>query len=256
MKKLLLGIVLCSSLILVLTGCGSKNNGKENDSADDKFFSGTTLDDGRIIHTSFDVPYKDDELGLGNALLNNKITIDEFFESLELIDTLKDGGSKLYKYHKINKNFGDNDFYVLACNSFDDKKSIFITKYKESLNGRCETKIDDIKDIKMTIKEGTITNKSATIVITDTTGEDYTYGEYYRIDKLENGVWQNLNIIYEGNYGWISIGYKVGDNHKLEMNLNWESLYGALESGTYRIVKSTSLPGEVPEHYITAEFTI
>ena len=50
------------------------------------------------------------------------------------------------------------------------------------MNGRCETKIDDIKDIKMTIKEGTLTNKSATIVITDTTGEDYTYGEYYRID--------------------------------------------------------------------------
>ena len=112
------------------------------------------------------------------------------------------------------------------------------------------------KNISMTIKEGTLTNTGATIIITDTTGKDNVYGNWYRIDKKENGIWQELDIIFEGNYGCNLIGYSPNENNQLEMDVNWEDLYGKLESGEYRLVKETSIPLENQKYYFSVEFVL
>ena len=119
-----------------------------------------------------------------------------------------------------------------------DNEEIII---KEELN---------MEDVTMSIKEGTLTNTGAIIIITDNSGLDNTYGEYYRIERYINNNWQELDVIVEGNYGFNSIGYKVGENNTLELTINWELLYGKLETGDYRLIK------EIDNKYFSVLFTI
>lgn len=238
-------------------GEGSWENIPENISEKETYMLGATLNDGRVIHFTFDVPYIYDDINsyVMDEITNDKLTIEEFISNLSLIDKLKDGGSKLYKYNKNKKIYGNEEFYVLECNSIDGIKDIYAAKYKENLDDKCSIKIDDLDGVSMIIKEGTLTRKGATIIITDTSNRENVYGESYRIGKKENGKWIALKPIIE-NYGFNSIGYLVDEDNKLELDINWEWLYGELENGEYRIVKDAQEVGEGTSHYITTEFVI
>ena len=126
-----------------------------------------------------------------------------------------------------------------------------------SLLKTSEAEFNPADNITMEIVEGTLTNTGATIVITDLSEENNTYGEWYRIDKLEDGKWYELEDKIAGENAWIAIGYKTDENNQLQLDIGWESLYGALESGKYRIVKDFS-NGKNPytNRHIAAEFTI
>lgn len=254
MKKLL-KILVCSIFVLGLTGCGS-NEEKENNqdqSKKEQFMIGHTLDDGRIVHFTFDVPYNDSTIS--EALANKQISIDDFINKLDYVEGLKDGGSKVYKYDKNKKDFGEEEFYVVVCNTMDNIKDIYVARYRESLNGKCEIKVDSLEGVSMTIKDGTLTRTGATIIITDVSDRNNIYGDSYRIDKKENGEWIEVRTIIE-DYAWNAIGYSVNENNRLEKTISWEWLYGKLENGEYRIVKDTSEAGEGTRYYITAEFII
>lgn len=229
----------------------------ENNSEKETYILGATVDDGRVIHFTFDVPYiyGDINSDVMSQITNNKLTIEKFISNLNLIDNLKDGGSQIYKYNKNKKIYGNEEFYVIKCNSIDGIKDVYVAKYMDSLNNKCSIKIDDLDGISMTIKDGTLTRKGATIIITDTSNRKNVYGESYRIDKEENNKWTELDTIID-NYAFNSIGYYVDKNNKLELDINWEWLYGKLENGKYRIVKDTQEAGEGTNHYITVEFVI
>ena len=229
----------------------------ENNSEKETYMLGATVDDGRVIHFTFDVPYI---YGATNSyvmteITNNKLSIEEFVSNLSLIDNLKDGGSQIYKYNKNKKIYGNDDFYVIKCNSIDGIKDVYVAKYRESLNDKCSVKIDDLDGVSMIIKDNTLTRKGATVIITDTSDRKNIYGESYRIDKKVNNKWTQLETIIE-NYVFTSIGYYVDEDNKLELDVNWDGLYGELEDGEYRIVKDTSEAGEGTSHYITTEFVI
>lgn len=68
-------------------------------------------------------------------------------------------------------------------------------------------------------------------------------------------MWEDLEIIFESNYDWNLIGYLTDDNNKIEININWESLYRKLDIGEYRLVKEISIPLE-KKYYSTVEFII
>ena len=120
-----------------------------------------------------------------------------------------------------------------------------------------EVEFNPADNVTMEIVDGTLTNTGATIVITYLSGEDNTYGAWYRIDKLEDGKWYELEDKIAGENAWIAIGYKTDENNQLQLDIGWESLYGALESGKYRIVKDFS-NGKNPYdvRHVAAEFTI
>lgn len=104
----------------------------------------------------------------------------------------------------------------------------------------------EIDGIIMTIKDGTLTNKSARIIIKDTNEKDkYAYGVWFRIDKKENGKWIKIKEI--GNECiFDAMIYNVDDDGLLEFEQNWSCLYGELENGTYRLVKNTFIRSEKP----------
>lgn len=107
-----------------------------------------------------------------------------------------------------------------------------------------------VQDITMTIKEGTLTKTSATVVIKDN-NKEHSYGEGYRIEKKENWKWQHVKQI--GTY-YINMAALSTVTGELKFNLDWSERYGELENGEYRIVKTLDTAGGKLELY--AEFVI
>ena len=237
----------------LLTEYDSNETTNDEDEKEERYMSGYTFDDGKCINFAFDVPYDNDSLVM--AFLNKKITLDEFISKLDYVDTLRDGESKIYKYNKNKKVFGNDDFYTAVCNSVDNSKDIYVAKHIESLSDKCSIKMNDLDGVSMTIKDGTLTRVGATIIITDVSDRNNVYGISYKLFKEDNGVWVELKPLID-NYVWTTKGYFVDESNQLEMDTYWVNRYGKLEDGEYRIVKSTSEAGEYPQHYITAEFAI
>ena len=124
------------------------------------------------------------------------------------------------------------------------------------VNEKQISELSELENVVMTIKEGTLTRKGATVIITDISGKNYIYGTWYRIEQRIDGIWQEKHIVLEGNYGWDDIAYHVDYTGHLVFDINWEWLYGILENGYYRIVKSASLPDSLEEKYFSVEFEI
>lgn len=101
----------------------------------------------------------------------------------------------------------------------------------------------------VTFQISAISPTGATLIITDTNPEPYLYGEWYKIQRLTDGQWQDLPHVID-NAAFTMIGYLPNDMDEVRFEINWEWLYGVLPSGTYRIFK------EVGSQKISVEFTI
>lgn len=142
-------------------------------------------------------------------------------------------------------------------NMTNESESVVVNEYEtnnssNNVSEPIDTTNRTIDNVEMKIKDGTLTRTSATIVIEDKNEEPYGYGEWFRIDKNENGEWKELEAIDE-NYSFTDIAYIPREDGTSEINVNWGDLYGELENGEYRLVKE--LYGD-ETNYIYAEFTI
>ncbi len=109
--------------------------------------------------------------------------------------------------------------------------------------------VSNIDGIFISIKEGTLTKTSATIIITNNSDQIYTFGEEYVLEKKVLGKWKTMKLLSKDVW-WDLVNYQVGVQDELEKEVNWESLYGELKNGTYRLVK------EIDKKRIAVEFTI
>ena len=91
----------------------------------------------------------------------------------------------------------------------------------------------------VTIQISDISPSGATLVITDNNPDPYLYGEWYKIQRLTDGQWQDVPTVSD-NYAFNAIGYLPNEHREVKFVINWEWLYGALPSGTYRIFKEVS----------------
>ena len=106
----------------------------------------------------------------------------------------------------------------------------------------------------MEIKDGSLTNTSATVIITDLSGDesvDLTNKEF-KIDYKKNGKWYRLESKIKNE-----VTVRTSDNtmenrdNAYTQEINWEKYYGKLDKGHYRIVKEVKA-----DLYIVAEFDI
>lgn len=142
---------------------------------------------------------------------------------------------------------------ITGCNSKEIRN--------ENSNQPEEEKVyegDTTSDIVMTIKEGTLTNHSATIIIKELSNKDYIYGygEDYSLCKKKGNNWIYVPIKLEGNVIIPDIGYGIIEQGLLEFDLNFITMWDELEPGEYKIVKSASLAGENVKYYFSTDFTI
>mgnify|MGYP003468741322 CR=1 FL=1 len=110
-------------------------------------------------------------------------------------------------------------------------------------------------DVIMTIKEGTLTNKSATLVLTNNSDKNFQYGSPYEIEIKKDGEWHKINVELYFNMPVFQLSAKESK----EIELDWENGYGKLTEGTYRIIKEIDYEYEKEKYEtfnVAVEFNI
>lgn len=113
--------------------------------------------------------------------------------------------------------------------------------------------------VKISLKEGSLTDTKATFIIVNNSNKTYYYGNPYLIEYKKDDVWYELKSIRELYFTMPAIILKA--NESKEITIDWEYGYGKLPSGTYRIVKDVFPESDRPLEqsdiiYISAEFII
>lgn len=163
---------------------------------------------------------------------------------------LKDGGSTEYnavlysvtKYHKINPE---------STKGYDDGwkiKIVGLTVY-DIINTYVEAgknKEDEISDVVMTIKEGTLSKDGVTVVLKNNTDDEYVYGPDYYLEKYDDGSWKQASTLTGDPLSWNAIAYSLKANDSVELTLNFKLSYGELSDGKYRVIKRVSKEEDRP----------
>ena len=110
-------------------------------------------------------------------------------------------------------------------------------------------------DVSMSIKDGTLKNTGATLILTNNSDKEFQYGNPYKMEIKQNGEWYKIPV--EINFTLPAFTLKSKESKEIE--LNWENGYGKLASGTYRIIKEINYEkeeGNVETFNVAVEFTI
>lgn len=110
------------------------------------------------------------------------------------------------------------------------------------------------ENITMKIKEGSLTNTGATVIITDLSGNENLdlISKEFKIDYKKNEKWYRLESKIKHEVT-VMTGENVVDNkdNTYTQEINWERYYGKLGKGHYRIVKEVKT-----NLYIAVEFDL
>ena len=128
------------------------------------------------------------------------------------------------------------------------------SKKEFDIGNKSDIKISQ-NDVTMTIKDGTLTNSGATLILTNNSDKNFQYGNPYEIEIKKDGEWHKINV--ELNFTMPAFQLSARENNEIE--INWENGYGKLEKGTYRIIKGIDYEyeeGKYKSFNIAVEFTI
>ena len=105
-----------------------------------------------------------------------------------------------------------------------------------------------ITNVKMTVKEETITKDGATFTLVDYNELPYDYNDNIVVQrKTLFGWWE----VYYSSYIQNLLAWTVHSGEPVTFKVNWKSKYGSLKKGTYRLVKKID-----EKQAVYAEFTI
>lgn len=127
-------------------------------------------------------------------------------------------------------------------------------KNEFDIGNKSDIKISQ-NDVIMTIKEGTLTNKSATLVLTNNSAKNFQYGTPYEIEIKKDGEWHKINVELDFDLP----AFQLSSKESKEFELDWENGYGKLAKGTYRIIKGINYEyeeGKYETFNVAVEFTI
>lgn len=160
----------------------------------------------------------------------------------------------------INKS-GDS-YYTenININKYSSAEKTFnlIKDYANKNNGTCVISTGDnnlTRRINIRIKEGTLTNKGATFIISEEEDYDITFGEEFYLEKYNPNTeeFEEINKICDNCFFNLP-AYKIDKNKPIELEQNWDYLYGELDIGVYKLVKEVSFNNE--KYYIFNIFSI
>lgn len=151
---------------------------------------------------------------------------------------LNDGGTVEYKafLYNVTKLHKISDYSPTGYDEGTKIVILGIEVYNDIITNAAPIESNKIENVTMTIKEGTLTNTGATVVITDTNITKHIFNSEYRIDKKVNDGWLEAKRI-DNNFAFKDLAWIVGDDNTITNNVNWEKLYGKLEPGQYRMIK-------------------
>ena len=127
-------------------------------------------------------------------------------------------------------------------------------KNEFDIGNKSDIKISQ-NDVIMTIKEGTLTNSGATLVLINNSDKSFQYGNPYEIEIKKEGEWHKINV----ELNFTLPAFHLLPKESKEIELNWENEYGKLSKGTYRIIKGINYEyeeGKYKSFNVSVEFII
>lgn len=113
------------------------------------------------------------------------------------------------------------------------------------------------KNIILRIKEGTLTNTGAVVVLENNSDITISFGEDYWLEIEQNGEWYSLETI--NDFVVNTPLYHLKSSESKEKSIDWGYAFGTFPKGKYRITKNITLEFEndkKEDTYIAGEFTI
>ena len=118
-------------------------------------------------------------------------------------------------------------------------------------------------DLGVTITVENLTPTGATLLIKQSGGEvtgELMTGSAFSLEKLDGNAWLPVEpIVPADQIAFTAEAYSLALGGALEMETNWEYLYGELPAGTYRLGKNIMDfrgAGEYDQQVYFAEFTL
>lgn len=118
--------------------------------------------------------------------------------------------------------------------------------------------VNNFDGVSMNIKEGSVYPTGLTVIFENNSDKQCVYSDDFLIEKKIKGSWYQVPIIID-EYGFNGIGYELAPSANEEFTIDWNWLYGDLDTGEYRIVKKIldfRDTGDFDEYNLAAEFTI
>ena len=144
----------------------------------------------------------------------------------------------IYCYNKLNK----TENYIKTSNEGMTTGPYIPDGMEVSNQNDTQTQVEEKEynrspeNVTIEVLQDTITNEKVEILVTDNNEDYYAWGEEFRIQKKENGNWQELPIKTEG-MTFNSIAWIPNKDNQLKMKIDYGKYYGKLENGIYRVVK-------------------
>ena len=91
--------------------------------------------------------------------------------------------------------------------------------------------------VSLEITEYRLEENRITLTITDNNEVPYSLNDRYKIEKLNNEEWEEVERINPEKVLLIVKKYNLDENNQYNFGINWTNGYGELEEGIYRIVK-------------------
>lgn len=118
--------------------------------------------------------------------------------------------------------------------------------------------VNNFDGVSMNIKEGSSSPTGLTVIFENNSDKQGIYSDDFLVEKETKGDWYQVPTIIE-EYGFNDIGYELPPSEIEEFTIDWEWLYGSLDTGEYRIVKKVldfRDTGDFDEYNLAAKFTI
>lgn len=137
-------------------------------------------------------------------------------------------------------------FGVTSCDDYKEKNSI---------GNKSDIKISKTNDVGMSIKDGTLTNTGATLILSNNSDKDFSYGNPYEIEVKKNNEWHKINAELD----FTLPAFILLSKETKEIEIDWKYGYGKLAKGTYRIIKGIDYEyeeGKYETFNVAVEFNI
>jgi len=182
-------------------------------------------------------------LPLKEALAYGKITLDGIIADCNRRASIgeiteqqyKDGGSSLYDF---------GDYKIIKYHTLDGNRDVYIGTSDMNIDAKNATAFCIgaylWNDWGVRLYAEDVTNRGATVKFSQkggkVTGELQT-GEAFWLEKKVDNKWVSCNTNPLIDYAFHMVAYMLKKDGTIELETEWEWLYGMLEEGQYRIAK-------------------
>lgn len=111
------------------------------------------------------------------------------------------------------------------------------SKEEENSKDNNGSKVEDRErksEASFKVKEDTITSKSATFILENNSDIKLQYDEPYEIYVKKDYGWEKIEV----DTYFIEPLYYLDPGKSVELKFEWETFYGSLEKGEYKLVKT------------------